>query len=189
MAQSPSAATAAKKERNPDRMSAAGASPDPWDESARLEYGGDRSFASVVRAQVVGSSAGQRASVEERLLKSLATSGRTDAGLAFLCEMLGLVGSTATVSALAPLLGDPKTTEAARFALERITGPEADASFRAALGKLTGDAKAGLIGSIAVRGDASAVPALAALKTAAGEPAVVRESAARALECLANPKA
>src|SRR5687767_2796255 len=108
MAQSPSAATAVTKGRSPDRMSAAGASPDPWQEVARLEYGGDRSFASVVRAQVVGSSANQRASIEERLLKSLAAPGRTDAGLAFLCEMLGLVGSTATISAVATLLADPK---------------------------------------------------------------------------------
>jgi hypothetical protein len=127
--------------------------------------------------------------MEERLLKTLAAPGRTEAGLAFLCEMLGLVGSTATVSALAPLLADPKTSEPARFALERIPGPEADAVFRAALGKLTGAAKAGLIGSIAARGDASAIPALEVLKTAAGEPALVRESAARALECLANTKA
>ena len=189
MAQSSPAATPAKAQRNPDRMSNAGASPNPWEECARLEYGGDRSFASVVRAQVVGTAPEQRARTEEQLLKSLATPARTEAGLAFLCEMLALVGSTATVSALTPLLRDPKTTDPARYALEHITGPEADAAFRDALGALTGAAKAGLIGSIALRGDASARPALAALKDATGEPAAVRETAARALEYLAVVKA
>src|ERR1044072_731384 len=134
MAQSSPAASAAKAPRNPDRMSSAGASPNPWEECARLEFGGDRSFASAVRAEVVGTAPEQRARTEERLLKSLTTPGRTEAGLAFICEMLALVGSTATVSALAPLLRDPKTTDRARYALEHIRGPEADAAFRDALG-------------------------------------------------------
>ena len=189
MAQSTSAASAAKTQRNPDRMSTAGATPDPWTECARLEYGGDRSFASTVRAQITGAVGDQRARIEERLLKSLTTPGRTDAGLAFICEMLALVGSTASVPALAPLLRDPKTADPARFALEPIAGPEADAALRDALPALVGNTKAGLIGSIALRGDTSARPALAVLKDAAGEPAVVREAAARALECLATVKA
>lgn len=189
MAQSTPAASAAKTQRNPDRMSTAGATPDPWTECARLEYGGDRSFASTVRAQVTGALADQRARVEERLLKSLATPGRTEAGLAFICEMLALVGSSASVSALGPLLRDAKTADPARFALEPIAGPEADAALRDALNALTGNTKAGLIGSIALRGDTSARPALAALKDATGEPAIVREAAARALEFLSTDKA
>ena len=189
MAQSTPAASAAKTQRNPDRMSSAGATPDPWEVCARLEYGGDRSFAWAVRAQVVGTSAEQRARTEERLLKALAASGRTEAGLAFICEMLALVGSTASVPALAHLLRDPKTTNAARFALQQIAGPDADAAFRDALGALVGPAKAGLIGSIALRRDSSARSALTALKGAAGEPAVVRETAGRALEYLATLKA
>jgi hypothetical protein len=170
-------------------MSSAGATPDPWEECARLEYGGDRTFAWMVRAQVIGCSAEQRARTEERLLKSLASPGRTEAGLAFLCEMLALVGSAASVPALALLLRDPKTTNAARFALEHITGPEADAAFRDALGALAGPAKAGLIGSIALRRDSSVRSALTALKSADGEPAIVRETAGRALEYLATVKA
>jgi hypothetical protein len=189
MAQPTPAASAAKTQRNPDRMSSAGATPDPWEECARLEYGGDRSFAWAVRAQVIGTSIEQRARTEERLLKSLAAPGRTEAGLAFLCEMLALIGSTASVPALALLLRDPKTTNAARFALEHIPGPEADAAFRDALHALAGPAKAGLIGSIALRRDSTARSALTALKGADAEPAVVRETAGRALEYLATVKA
>jgi hypothetical protein len=186
----PTAPPAARRPRNanPDRYDSAGASPDPWVECARLEYGADRSFAWTVREQVVSTPPEGRARVEDRLLRSLDTAGRTDAGLAFLCQMLALIGTAKSVPALAPLLRDAKTVESARYALERVAGPEADAAFRAALSALSGVAKAGVIGSIAVRGDAAARAALTALKDNAAEPAVVREAAARALERLATAK-
>jgi hypothetical protein len=44
--------------------------------------------------------------------------------------MLAMVGSAKSVPTLAPLLQDAKTTEAARYALQHITGPEADAAFQ-----------------------------------------------------------
>lgn len=190
----PSAAPAAKSKRqvsaNPaDRYSNAGATPDPWEECARLEYGADRSFAWSVREQVIATPPEGRGRAEEKLLKALAASGRTDAGLAFLCQMLAMVASAKSVPALAPLLRDAKTADSARYALERVTGPEADAAFREALPALTGNLKAGLIGSIGVRGDAAAKSALAALKDSASEPAIVREAAKHALERLATSKA
>lgn len=195
MAEAPSTAAPSVKAKkivpgNPaDRYSNAGATPDPWEACARLDYGADRSHAWSVREQVIATPPEGRERIEEKLLKSLATPGRTDAGLAFLGQMLAMVGSAKSVPALAPLLRDAKTTESARYALERIAGPAADAAFREALGALTGNAKAGLIGSIAVRGDASAHSSLSALKDSATEPAIVREAAARALARLANAKA
>lgn len=180
----PRAASAASSQRNPDRLSNAGASADPWEECARLRYGDDRTYAWSVRAQVIATPPDGRPQIEERLIKALASPNRGDAGLAFLCQMLGLVGTAKSVPALTPLLRDPKTTDSARLALEVIPGPEAEAALRDALGALSGAAKAGLIGSIAARRDASARPALAALKDAAKEPAVVRQAAARALERL-----
>ena len=190
----PPAAPAARAKKqvsaNPaDRYSNAGASLEPWEECARLEYGADRSYAWSVREQVIATPPEGRGRVEEKLLKSLATEGRTDAGLAFLCQMLAMVASAKSVPALAPLLRDAKTADSARYALERITGPEADAAFRDALSALTGNLKAGLIGSIGVRGDATAKSALAALKDSASEPAVVREAAQHALDRLATSKA
>jgi len=189
-ADTPPAAPAAKRQRNsnPDRYGSAGATPDPWDQCARLEYGADRSFAWSVREQVIASPPEGRTRVEDRLLKSLAAAGRTDAGLAFVCQMLAMVASAKCVPALAPLLRDAKTAEAARYALERVAGSEADAAFREALGALTGTAKAGVIGSIAIRGDTSARAAIATIKDNAAEPAIVREAATRALERLATSK-
>ncbi len=175
--------------RNSDRYSSAGTTPDPWVECARLDYGADRSFAWTIREQVLATPPEGRAHLEERLLKSLATPGRAEAGLAFLCQMLAMVASAKSVPALAPLLRDAKTAESARYAIERIPGPEADAALRDALSALTGAAKAGAIGSIAIRGDAAARPLLVALKDAATEPALVREAATRALDRLATTKA
>lgn len=192
--ENPPAAPAAKPKKvvsaNPaDRYSNAGNTPEPWDECARLEYGSDRSFAWSVREQVIATPPEGRERVEEKLLKALAASGRTDAGLAFICQMLAMVASAKSVPALAPLLRAAKTADSARYALERIAGPEADTAFRDALGALTDTAKAGLIGSIGIRGDAAATSALTALKDASAEPAIVREAATRALERLANSKA
>lgn len=187
----PPAAPAARAKRqvsaNPaDRYSNAGATPDPWEACARLEYGADRSYAWTVREQVIATPPDAYARAEDKLLKSLATPGRTEAGLAFICQMLAMVASAKSVPALAPLLKDAKTTEAARYALERVAGPEADAAFREALAALSGPAKAGLIGSIGVRKDPAAKAALAAIQDSAAEPALVREAATRALARLAN---
>lgn len=158
--------------------------PDPWKLCAALEYGGDRSFASTVERLVVQTPVPNWPKLEEQLLATLALPGCTEAGRAFLCKMLGLVGSAQSVPALAALLRDAKTADAARLALELIPGAEASAALRDALASLPAKAKAGVIGSIAARGDSSARPTLAALKDNAAEPAIVRGTAARALERL-----
>lgn len=158
--------------------------PDPWKLCAELEHGGDRSFASSVEQLVVQTAPADWPKAEEQLLAALALPGCTEAGRAFLCKMLAMIGSAKSVPALAALLRDAKTADAARTALEVIPGPEAGAALRDALGSLRGNAKAGLIGSIAARHDAAARPALVALKDSTAEPAIVRGTAARAIETL-----
>lgn len=185
----PRPASKSPARNDPDRKSNAGSTPDPWEACAKLEYGADRSLAWSVNQVVVQTPPEGHARIEERLLKALALPGCTDAGRAFLCQMLALVGSVKSVPALAPLLRDPKTAEAARYALERIPGAETDTALRDALGALSGNAKAGLIGSIAIRRDAGARHALAAIKDNAAEAAIVREAASRALERLATSQA
>ena len=76
-------------------------------------------------------------------------------------QMLALIGTARSVPTLATLLRQPKTAESARYALEAISGPEADAALRAALADLTGDAKLGLLGSLAARQE----PPVSAAKT------------------------
>lgn len=158
--------------------------PDPWESCARLEYGGDRSFAWSVQQQVVQTGPDGRAKVEGQLLATLALPQCTAAARAFLCQMLALVGSARSVPALAELLRDASTVEPARVALEAIPGVEATAALRGALSAVQGAAKAGLIGSIAARRDSMARDALVALQASTDEPALVRDAATRALAAL-----
>lgn len=164
------------------------ATPDPWSEITRLDHGTDRTFGSTVRAMVMNAEPAQRPAMETKLIAVLARAEATDVARLFACRMLALIGSAKAVPALTALLADAKTADAARYALDAIDDPAAGDALRGALEKLSGPAKAGLIGSIALRGDAKAVPALAAIKARTSEPAVVRTAATRALERL-NAKA
>lgn len=159
-------------------------SPNPWREITQLEHGGDRTFASTVQQMVVNANVAQRPEMEMRLLAALADAELTDAGRQFICRMLGLIGSSACVPVAAALLQHDRTADDARLALDSIEDPGVDAAYREALGQLRGRAKAGLIGSIAVRGDQQAVDALTAIALDEKEPMDVRAAAERAVERL-----
>lgn len=178
------ATDAEKAARSADRKSNAGNTPDPWEACTRLEHGGDRSFAWSVREQVLDAPPEDRERIEGRLLEALRRAGITDAGRAFVCQMLALVAGQRSVPVLATLLKDPKSADDARYALQPVTGPEADAALRDALGSLSGPAKAGLIGTIALRGDTTVRAVLAGIRANPSEAPVVRDAAARALDHL-----
>ncbi len=80
---------------------------------------------------------------------------------ALACKRLAIDGSSAAVSDLAKLLGDPQLSSWARIALEAIPGAEADAALRKAADSLDGLLLAGTLNSIGVRRDAAAVVLLA----------------------------
>lgn len=157
---------------------------DPWDEISRLEFGADRTQASTIRQIILHTPPSGRAGLEERLLGALAKSGPESAGRAFICEMLGLIGGARSVAPLGALLKTPASADTARQALERIPGPEAAQTLRDALGTLSGPALAGLIGTVALRGDRQALPLLRRLRDQPDQPAAVRESAGHAIEHL-----
>ncbi|MBN2266603.1 MAG: HEAT repeat domain-containing protein, partial [Candidatus Aminicenantes bacterium] len=101
------------------------------------------------------------------------------AGLMEACRALSLIGGPDSVPVLAALAVEPGTTDAARYALERIPAGEADAALLAALDKAQGDVRRGIIFSIGERRAAAAVPALARL--AAGKDVVLASDAIKAL--------
>lgn len=80
-----------------------------------------------------------------------------------LCQLLSMIATSASVSAVAPLLSDPELSHAARTVLERAGGPEAAAALRAALPGASGQLKAGVIGSLSHLRDRQAVALLAPL--------------------------
>jgi len=103
------------------------------------------------------------------------------------CRELARTGTADCVPALAALLADEKLTHMARYGLETVPSPAVDEALRAALGKLKGRPLVGVIGSIGVRHDEKAVPALVGLlKDPDSE---VAQAAARALGKIGSPEA
>ena len=129
-----------------------------------------------------------RKETEATLLKFLqGPPAPAPAGTMAACRALGLVGGPDSVPVLAALALKPGTTDAARYALERIPGPEADGALVAALDKAAGDVRRGVVFTLGARGTAAAVPALSRL--AAGKDAALAADAVKALGRIGGPEA
>jgi len=155
--------------------------PDPWAQIALLEFGGDRTFATDVEQVIRHAQPTQHAALEQRLLRVLARPELTDAGRLFVCRMLGQIGSSACVPAVSRLLNENRTADIARLALDNVADPSVDEAYRSALSKLSGRAKAGLIGSLARRGAPDLAATLQHMAIDASESPDVRRAAQRAL--------
>jgi len=167
-------------EPNP-RLTEFSKSPEPWAELLKLEWGSDRTHASTIQTLIMDADVSQYPTFEKKLLAVLADKLCTATARDFVCRMLRLVGSPASVPTLAQLLADGETADCARYALQTIPGAEVDAALRAALGVLKGKAKAGLIGTLSARGDKESLTALKACVAEGGE---VGEAAALAVATL-----
>lgn len=163
------------------------ASPDPWAEVLRLEPGADRTHASTLQTMVLNAEPAQRPVLEAKLIAVLTAAGATMAARDFACRQLALIGSEKCIPALAPLLASAETADLARRALDALPFPSVDAAYRAALPGLAGGAKAGVVGSLSLRGDRASLPVLTALRDSTTESPEVRAIAARAVIRLSNP--
>ena len=136
----------------------------------------------------VHSSYGQNALKEQeaRLIAVLTSNAETQPK-ADACRELARIGTAEAVPALAALLADEKLSHMARYGLETIPGPAVDEALRAALGQLKGRLLIGVIGSLGVRHDEKAVPALTGLLK--DPEAEVVQAAARALGMIGSPAA
>jgi len=147
------------------------------------QFGSSRRPLIAIEDDIRRATSGQREQIEDRLIATLEAAEATDACKQFLCQMLQRVGSPQSVPALAKVLAHEKLAHWARYALERIPGEEADRALRQALSTATGAAKAGIINTIAERGDRGAVPDLA--KLVADKDLAVAKTAIAALGRLA----
>jgi HEAT repeat protein len=102
------------------------------------------------------------AEVEQDLIATLQSGAGTPQKWAA-CQRLRVIGTAKAVPALAALLTEDGLSQAARYVLEALPGPEADAALRQALGKTSGLLKAGVIDSLGWRGEEQSVPLLAPL--------------------------
>jgi hypothetical protein len=126
-----------------------------------------------------------RGDLEKRLTAVLGA-GPSRAAKEYACRKLSMIGTAGAVPALAALLPDKDHSHMARFALERIGGPEAADALRRGLDGVAGDLRIGMISSLGARRDAASVPALT--KLLAGDEKVA-VAAAEALGMLATAEA
>jgi HEAT repeat protein len=90
-------------------------------------------------------------------------SNATDAGKDQICRLLSVVGTAESVPALADLLIVPKSSDMARYALERIPGPEAGKVLLQSLAKTSGKTRIGIVNTLGVRKENNAVAAISGL--------------------------
>ena len=105
----------------------------------------------------------------------------------YACRKLSLIGSAASVSALANLLSDAGLSDPARTALEALPCPESIKALRSSLPKLTGLPKAGTINSLGVRRDTASV--LILVRLLKDPDSQIAAGAVAALGNLGTPKA
>ncbi len=103
------------------------------------------------------------------------------------CRELARIGTRESVAPLAALLCNEELSHMARYGLEPIPDPAVDSALRDTLGKVKGRLLVGVIGSIGVRRDPTAVPALVKC-LGESDPEVV-QAAARALGKIGNLEA
>ena len=151
----------------------------------KFDYGSDLATLAPIEDAVVAAhgnaAAGQE--IEQRLVAALQGELSRDAQ-EWICRKLATIGTAAAVPRLAVLVVDKDLSHMARFALERISAPEAAQALRDALPKVSGNVKIGVISSLGNRRDAGAVAALSGLLKD-GDQAIAR-AAALALGAIGN---
>jgi HEAT repeat protein len=154
---------------------------------AAFDWGADAAPLARIDAAVVAwhGEAALTADLEKRL-GAIVGGQASRAAKEYACRKLMMIGTAASVPALAALLKNADNSHMARFALERISAPEAAQALRDALGSVQGNLRIGMIESLGGRGDAASVPELARLLSA--DPPVAA-AAATALGHIHTPEA
>ena len=119
-----------------------------------------------------------RKALEEKLAAVL-NSEASRAAKDYVCRQLRIIGTAASVPAIARLLPDKDLSHMARYALESNPAAEAGAALRDALPQVDGALKVGVISSLGDRRDEASVQSLAALVD--GPDVAVARAAATAL--------
>ena len=128
------------------------------------KFGDSTAQLSAMEELVVDSlpNADARKNIAATLVGMLSSDATADAKR-FACRQLMICGGPESVAGIAPLLTSIELSNSARYALERIQGPEADQALLDALSKADAKSQIGIVNSLGVRKTAAAVPAIAPL--------------------------
>lgn len=123
-----------------------------------FEYGQDPKALEAFEKLILRTSPAttERAQAETSLLTALDSA--SPAGSDFICRLLRTVASDRSIPQLETLLTNPALSHKARYALERLESHKASAALHRALGKTSGDLRAGILGTLGRRGYRKAVP-------------------------------
>src|SRR3954469_23021357 len=105
---------------------------------------------------------GGAAGVEEKVLAVLPHA--TVDARNYLCRQLSVIGTAASVPALARMVGDPATADLACYALARIPDRSAAEALRSALPRASGTLRLSILNALGERRDRKAPGALAAMR-------------------------
>jgi HEAT repeat protein len=152
------------------------------------QWGQQPKLVEPIEAAIIASEgkAAQRGEIAARLAAVLESDAPHDAKQ-YACRRLRVVGTPASVPALAALLTDENLSHMARWALERMSADQAGDALRDALGQVDGELKIGIMSSLATRGESASIAPLAALLNHSD--AAVAQSAAQALGVIGTPEA
>lgn len=134
-------------------------------------------FCLVAAAAILASHPVARAAETEESLVSVLQSQAPTPEKWVAARSLAVIATTNSISKLAALLNEEPLSDLARYVLEPMPDPAADAALRAALTQTKGQALEGIITSIGVRRDSQAVALLNPFLTNA-DPTLVRCAAA-----------
>ncbi len=162
---------------------------DPYAQLRSYDFQDRAALAAIQREIVAASGAPAKlAPIEAKLLNVVKDRNASFGGRQEACKFLASIGTARSVPALAAMLKrDAKEADAARYALERIPGPEAGAVLRAALTSSSGRVRVGVINSLGVRRDPAAIAPLARL--ASGSDPETRSAALDALGGIGTDRA
>lgn len=141
------------------------------------EWGQDPSAVRQLEAETLHSAGTHAASTLEKRLDAALGKAQTQAARDAYCRDLSVIGTAASVPALAPMLLRAETAEMARYALERIPDKAAVEALRRALPQAPPSAKAGIVNSLGLRRDAASARAIKALLSSS-DPRIAQASAA-----------
>lgn len=113
------------------------------------DWGGDRGSLMGIDESIVAAygNAEKLAEIEQALLEVLQSEAPIPAK-EYICRQLTLIGTDRCVPVLAAMLPDAELSDQARLALEAIPTTLADEALRAALDKVEGDQRAGIVNSL-----------------------------------------
>ncbi len=135
----------------------------PYADLGKVDFDTSHAAIYVIQNEIIKASPDQLEAIETKLLAVLKKGETPLFAKEFICKTLRQIGSGKCVPALAALLTDEKLSYVARYALQNSASPAAGEALLAALDKVSGKLKAGVVNSLGERRETKAIPALAKL--------------------------